>query len=237
MALKRNRYLALLLVIAVILAGVSFTFYKLKSQRQEAENKLGLDSARVISATFQKTRDLRVATLTGDIVASGSDARWYGMFPAKMTVKYPYSVGYFVDLKRINSSSYRWNQAAKTMIVELPDVQPDMPNVDASKANYVGTEGWFVGGDSAKKMIRAAASAAASQAELRSKRSDHLDDARESAREVIQTLVGSPLRSANLGQINVVVRFPWERSASGAAVRWDESTPIDTILGRKDAAK
>jgi hypothetical protein len=146
-----------------------------------------------------------------------------------MTVRYPYSVDYFVDLRRIDSSAYRWDAARKTMIVQLPDVVPARPNVDAGAAERIGTTGVFMSRDAAQRLNGQIAVRAALRASDAAKKPEHLDRARASAREAMQELVGTPLRAAGLGEVKIVVRYPWEGRGSGALVRWDESRSVEEV--------
>lgn len=213
--------------IAVLAAGAAIWWAHDRAER--AERQLGLDAARTLSETFAKARDLRVATLSGEVIARGSDPGFAQLLPTTMTVRYPYKVDYFVDLRRIDAASYRWDAASRTMTVRLPDVVPARPNVDASQAVRIDTSGVFMSRDAAQRLnaqvaARAALRAAAAAAERR-----HLDRARASARDAMQALVATPLQAAGLGEVRVVVRYPWEPDEGGSPVRWDESRSLDRV--------
>jgi hypothetical protein len=195
-----------------------------------AERQLGLEAARTLSETFAKARDLRVATLSGEVIARGSDPGFANLLPTSLTVRYPYSVDYFVDLRRIDGSSYRWDLKNKTMTVRVPDVVPARPNVDAAAATRIGTTGVFMSRDAAQRLNGQVATRAVLRAAESAKKREHLDRARASAREAMQDLVGTPLRAAGLGKVKVVVRYPWEAASDGAPVRWDESRPVEQVV-------
>jgi type II secretory pathway pseudopilin PulG len=220
-----------LTIVAVLVLGViaAVAFWALSNRTDRAERQLGLDAARTLSETFAKARDLRVATLSGEVIARGNDPGFAQLLPTSMTVRYPYSVDYFVDLRRIDRSGYRWDAASKTMTVRLPDVVPARPNVDAGGGERIGTTGVFMSRDAAQRLNAQVAARASIRAGESSRKREHLDRARASAREAMQELVGTPLRAAGLGEVKVVVRYPWEPVGAGAAVRWDESTPLDAI--------
>jgi Protein of unknown function (DUF4230) len=216
-----------LAVIVVLAVGAAIWWANARADR--AEQQLGLDAARTLSETFAKTRDLRVATLSGEVIARGSDPGFANLLPTSMTVRYPYSVDYFVDLRRVSGSAYRWDAATRTMTVRLPDVSPARPNIDAGAATRVGTSGVFMSRDAAQRLNRQVAARAALRAAESAKKPAHLDRARESAREAMKALVATPLSAAGLGEVKVVVRYPWEAGGAGNAVRWEESTPLDKV--------
>ncbi|UVO54175.1 DUF4230 domain-containing protein [Sphingomonas sp. SUN039] len=219
-------------VAAIQLLFVAAAIWWANDRADRAERQLGLDAARTLSETFAKARDLRVATLSGEVIARGSDPGFAGLLPTSMTVRYPYSVDYFVDLRRVDRSAYRWDSAARTMTVRLPDVVPARPNVDAGGGERIGTTGVFMSRDAAQRLNGQVAVRAALRAGEAAKKREHLDRARASAREAMATLVGTPLRAAGLGEVKVVVRYPWEADGSGAAVRWDESRTLDQVTHR-----
>lgn len=217
------------LAVGLLLAGVALALWWANDRAERAERQLGLDAARTLSETFTKARDLRVATLSGEVIARGSDSGFAKLLPTSMTVRYPYSVDYFLDLRCVDSSMYRWDKASKTMTVRLPDVVPARPNVDAGGGERIGTTGAFMSRDAAQRLNGQVAARAALRAMDSAKKREHLDRARASAREAMQDLVATPLRAAGLDEVKVVVRFPWEASGEGVPVRWDESRAIGGV--------
>ncbi len=213
----------------LLLAVAAVMLWRAQSRADKAERQLGLESARTLSETFAKARDLRVATLSGEVIARGSDPGFAGVLPTSLTMRYPYSVDYFLDLRRIDGAAYRWNAATRTMTVRLPDVAPARPNVDAGGATRIGTTGMFMSRDAAQRLNSQVAARAALRAADSSMKREHLDRARASAREAMQDLVATPLRAAGLGEVKVVVRYPWEPEGQGAPVRWDESRPAREV--------
>lgn len=224
----RLKLAALAAVLLAIATGLAIWWADARVDR--AERQLGLDAARTLSETFAKARDLRVATLSGEVIARGSDPGFAQLLPTSMTIRYPYSVDYFVDLRRIDASRYRWDAASRTMTVRLPDVVPARPNVDASGSERIATTGVFMSRDAAQRLNGQVAARAALSAADSARKREHLDRARASAREAMQALVGTPLRAAGLDEVKVVVRYPWEPETGGVPVRWDESRPVEAVL-------
>jgi hypothetical protein len=219
-----------LAALAAFLLVAALAVWWANARADRAERQLGLDAARTLSETFTKARDLRVATLSGEVIARGSDPGFANLLPTSMTVRYPYSIDYFVDLRRIDGSAYRWDEATKTMTVRMPDVVPARPNVDAGGAARIGTTGMFMSRDAAQRLNGQVAARAALRASESAKKREHLDRARASAREAMQDLVGTPLRAAGLGAVKVAVRYPWEAASDGVPVRWDESRPVEQVV-------
>jgi Protein of unknown function (DUF4230) len=217
-------------VAAILLLAVAAAIWWANDRADRAERQLGLDAARTLSETFAKARDLRVATLSGEVIARGSDPGFANLLPTSMTVRYPYSVDYFLDLRRVDGKAYRWDAAARTMTVRLPDVTAARPNVDAGGAERIGTTGVFMSRDAAQRLNGQVAARAVLRAAESAKKREHLDRARASAREAMQDLVGTPLRAAGLGEVKVVVRYPWEAASDGVPVRWDESRPVEQVV-------
>lgn len=226
--MQRRATVIVAAVALVLLAGVVVWWATARADR--AERQLGLDAARTLSETFAKARDLRVATLSGEVIARGSDPGFAKLLPTSMTVRYPYSVDYFLDLRSVDGSAYRWDVASRTMTVRLPDVAAARPNVDASGGERVGTTGVFMSRDAAQRLSTQAASRAALRAGEAAAKPEHLNRARASAREAMQALVATPLRAAGLGEVKVVVRYSWEPDGKGKAIRWDESRSLEEVL-------
>ena len=221
------------LAIAVIVAlAIGTTLWWANVRADRAERQLGLDAARTLSESFVKARDLRVATLSGEVIARGDDPGFAGLLPSSMTVKYPYRVDYMLDLRRLDRDAYRWDAGTRTLTVRLPDVAATRPNVDAGRAAQVGTSGVFMSRGAALRLNATVASRAASRAADASAKLVHMNRARASAKEAMQALVRAPLRAAGLGDVTVVARFPWEAGATGDVIPWDESRPVEEIIRR-----
>ena len=225
----RSWQIVVAVVVMAVALSIGYGWWK-DRQREQAEAQLGLDSARTLSETFAKARALQVATLRGEVIAIGRDGGWRGMLPSSVTVKYPYSVNYFVDLQRIGRSDFRWNANGRTMSVVIPDVMPQPPIIDVAKAEFTDTSGIFISRAASQRIIRQAGARAQQRARLSAAKPEHIAAARASARDAMQALVSAPLRAANLGQVNVVVRFASEVDGQRSVV--DGSTPIEEIMQR-----
>lgn len=229
------RHLKLAAVAAVLLIAIGTAFlWRANVRADRAERQLGLDAARTLSETFAKSRALRVATLGGEVIARGSDPGFAGLLPSSMTVRYPYEVEYFLDLRRVDASAYRWDARTRTLTVRVPDVTRGKPNIDASRAERIDTTGLFMSRDAAQRIYVQVATRAADRATEAAAKAKHLDAARATAKEAMRALTNAPLRAAGAGNVTVVVRFPWEPDTSrdGQRLRWDESRTVDQVLAR-----
>lgn len=225
-----NRRL-ILAIVALLLAVTGGALWWMQARTERAERELGLAAARTLSETFAKARSLKVATLSGEVIATARDRGYLGMLPSGQTVKYPYSVDYVVDLAALDRTAWLWDEDTKTMTVRLPDVAPSKPNIDASRATYVGTSGLFMSRAAAQRLNVQVAGRAALRAEATARKPEHLDRARQSAREAVAGLIAPPLAQAGLGAVRVVVRYPWEGIGAGVPVRWDESRTVGEVYG------
>lgn len=231
--MDRLRLASWQVVLAVLatVVGLSFGYgWWKEQQREEADAQLGLDSARTISETFAKARSLQVASLRGEVIAIGRDGGWRGMLPSSVTVKYPYSVNYIVNLQGIDRSDFRWTAQSRTMTVVIPDVVPQPPTIDVARAEFTDTSGIFISRAASQRTIQQAGARAQQRAQISAARPEHIASARASAREAMAALVAAPLKAANLGQVSVVVRFDSEIDGDRSVV--DGSTPIEEIMRR-----
>jgi hypothetical protein len=220
------------LIVLLLLAALAGSWWWTGRRAAQAERQLGLDAARTLSESFAKARSLKVATLSGEVLATGSDPGFMGLLPSSQTVKYPYAVDYHVELGTLDRAAWRWDAATRTMTVRLPDVAPAKPNIDAARASYVGTTGPFMSRGAAQRLGTQVAGRASLRAAESARKPEHLDRARRSAREAVAGLVEAPLAAAGLGEVKVVVSFPWEGQGTGAPVPWDQSRALGEVYSK-----
>jgi hypothetical protein len=223
---RRTIILAALIVVAALGA---FAWWQ-HSARQEAERQLGLDAARIVSARFEDRGDLRVASLRGTIVARGDDKGFMGIVPTQQTTQTPYSVDYFLDLRRITPGSYDWNGEARTLTIEVPDVTVAKPNIDETAAQS-RQKGLFISRRAALELARQTSQRAAAKSVEQAQKPEYMAKARENAREEVIQMAQGPLQAAGMDDVRVAVRFPWEpKAGSGSSERWDQSRRVEEVL-------
>lgn len=228
MAYLNKRVLLAALAIAALLLAFAWSQY---AARREAERSLGLDAARIVSSQFSGRSDLRVGTLRGELVASGSDKGLLGLLPSEQVTALPYSVDYYLKLSEIDQRSYRWDAKAKTLTVDVPDVKVGPPNIQEAAAQS-RQKGLFISRRASLELARQVSQRAAAKSRQEALKPENLNRARENARAEIARMSGQPLAAAGLGEVRVAVRFPWEpRDGSAVSVeRWDQSRPMEEVL-------
>lgn len=222
--------LSLILMAALALAAA---FWWQGRRVTRAEENVGLDTSRTITAVFSRASALKVADLHGNVVAAGMDDHSCGLFTATQKTRAPYEVGYFIDLAHLPRSAWRWNATARLMSVDVPDVTVGRPAIEAGAATTSQTgacvsrrAGQAMQQQVARRLGAAVARSATSAA--------HLEQARASARVAVASLVRAPLAAAGMNDVRVAVRFPGEsRPATVSAEHWNESRPLVDVLGTR----
>ncbi len=215
----------------LLVAVLAFALWRERGARHTAEINVPYESAKVIDTAFDKAVSLKVATLSGQVRASGSDAVLFGRMLITQSRTFPYSVDYFVDLRRFGKADMRWNAATKTMIVTVPDVIPARPNIDEAAGTIESPKGLIVPRASMQRLQQQISGRATGVVTKTASDPRWIARARDSGREALARLVAAPLAAAELGDVNVVVRYASEGDGRRQTM-WDESTPLEVILSR-----
>lgn len=225
-----------LTIIAMVIAALGIFAWSQYSARVEAENKLGFDASRILSEHFARAAAVKVATLSGEVIARGEDEGFLGIVPSKQRTRTPYSVDYFVDVSRLGPSSYRWNAESRILTIDIVDVTTGKPNVDESRA-VSQQEGLFISRRASLDMARQASARAVAASNRTARKPDHMNRARANARAVITRIAEGPLAAAGLEDVRVAVSFPWERKAPAglSGETMDGSRPIEDVLAERKA--
>ena len=216
----------------LILAGLALLFgllawgWQAQRAREAAELQLGLDSTRVLSQAFGATNQLKVAGISGELVARASDPGMLPILSSSQTMKAPYSVDYFIDLGQLQPSAFSWDAKGKRIVIELPDVTTAKPNIDTAAAS-VSQSGLYITRGAGLRMQRAAAQALALRAGEEAKKPENLAKARAAALAAVKANALGPLRAAGKDDVSVEVRFAFQRNNSDDV--WDYTTPIDQV--------
>lgn len=231
---KKNRFL--IIGLAVLLA-VSVAYGKYQAKRaDDSDANLPFEAAKIIDLKFAKATTLRVATISGKVIARADDAGFAGLIPSSQTRRLPFSMDYFVELGNVGINNYRWSESEKTLTIEIPDVTVSKPNIDEASQVANSPTGLFVSRGASARLQRQLSSRAVSTASAEAKKRENLDKARQSARLAVQNIISAPLQAAGLGKVTVVTRFPWERKGL-TAERWDESTPLSEIVRKLETTE
>lgn len=223
-----GRRLTAVFAVLLLLFG-AYAFWQ-KRAAQKAEEQLGLDAARTLSATFERASDLRVARLTGEVLAASQGTSGY-VFTNTQRTRAPYSVEYYVDLGAVGPSAYRWNERDRIMTVDLPEVTVGAPAVDMARAQ-VRQDGLYVSRSAGIAMQRDAAGRLSAAAGAKARDPENLARAREAARTAVERLVTGPLAAAGQANVRVAVRFPDERRPPDLSDdQWDVTRSLQEVLG------
>ena len=216
-----------LLVVAVVAA--LFLYQREQTKREEYQTSLGL--ARILSATFEKQSKLSVGEVTGALDVTTVDPGMFRFLRSAQKVTLPYAVGYQLDLSALDTGDYRWDAKQRTLRVAIPDVVATPPNIDETKRRTLATAGMFVTREAFDNLNRRAALLATRAANDEAKKPEHLNAARANARAAVARLLKTPLSVAGLGDVEVVVAFPFDGEQVGE--QWDVSPSIAEILARE----
>jgi len=229
----RKSALILVLVIATALGIVAWSQY---SARVEAESSLGLDASRVVAAQFSKVAALKVGTLRGTAIARGEDKGFAGVVPSEQTTRVPFTVDYFVDLSRLGQGSYRWDEKANTLTIDIPDVAPARPNIDETAAQS-RQKGLYISRRASMELARQTSQRAAARSRQEAARLKHMQQARANARAAVAKMAQGSLAAVGMDHVQVAVSFPWEpkRPSDVSAEQWDRSRRIEDVLNEREA--
>lgn len=191
----------------------------------------GLAVARVIAARLYGSSELRVSRLSGNVQATAATARMWGWLKSSRVVKAPFEVSYFVDLKRLAPRDFRYDAARRVLLVEVPDVVPDKPNVDESAVTLDRTSGVLVTRTDMAALQRRVAASAAQSVAAEARTPANMAQARENGRQALKRLFGGTLAAAGL-PVTVEVRFAGE-PRPGSSERWDMTRSLQEVLGEE----
>jgi hypothetical protein len=187
---------------------------------------------KIIAEKIAGASELRVSRLNGTVQSTARDVRGFGWLRSDQVVKMPYSVDYFVDLRRLGASDLEWDADSRTLIVNAPDVAPDRANVDEARRTLVRTSGLFVTREAGEELSRQVSAHAQARAAASARSPERMAQAREYGRAAIARIMAAPLAAAGHGDARVIVTFPPERRAANRE-RWDVTTPINEVLANR----
>lgn len=214
------------LLIAALALAAALTWQVRRAER--AEERLGLDSGRVLSAIFTQAQDLRVATLRGEaLFRSENDGV---VFDSEQETKAPYQASYFVKLGAIRRSAYSWDAERQVMTVRIPDVVVEQTSIDMGKAQ-VKQKGVWISRDAGVKLQRGASDGLATVSNAAANSPDNIEKARASALAAVRRMVVQPLEAAGFSGVEVNVTGDWEGGRDPS--RLDRSRSIEEVIGAR----
>lgn len=233
--MTHRRAILLIAALAVLIGIFAWQQQREQERRREEQIAQAEGIARVLNATFSEQSKLKVGEVKGALDVTSVDPGDFQILRSSQRVTLPYSVDYTLDLSGMDLGDFRWDEQSRTLVVEAPDIQPGRPNIDESRRVLQETEGLWVSRRASENLSRRAAGLANQAAAKEARKPEQMQKARENARQALARLIETPLEAANLGDVNVVVRFP----ADGVrdTERWDASPPISEVLQRSREAQ
>ena len=163
---------------------------------------------------FEKQNRLTVFSAELAPVVASDDRRYFGLVKSKQIAVIPARVDYTLDLSAMNRDRLTWNEAAKTLDVQLPSLTLSRPNLDEARAQYL-REGVFITREAQDKLNRNTTLLAEQQATKAAANPVLMGIARSAAKDAIRQNLAIPLQVAGYGAVTVRVRFDGEAVPAG----------------------
>ncbi len=189
------------LLFLVTLAALAW-FWFLKPER------LG-DPLATSMVAFEKQNRLTVFSAQLAPVVAADDSRYFGLVKSKQVAVIPARVDYTLNLAAMNRDRLAWNEAAKTLDVQLPALTLSRPNLDEARAQYL-REGVFITREAQDKLNRNTTLLAEQQAMKAAANPVLMTLARTAAKDAIRQNLAIPMQVAGFGDVKVRVRFDGE---------------------------
>jgi hypothetical protein len=180
-------------------------------QAMRAENRLSVFAARYVS------------------VVTSSEQQLGGLLSSQRTLILPGNVRYELDLSKLQPKDVIWDASAKTLRVQMPEIEVAGPDVDINAVKEYGGGGVLsaltnanqqldqTNRDRAVRDLRGQATAAVP-----------MQLARQAARLAVERSFAMPLLAAGFKDVKVVARFPTEGVDDPSYV--DLSTPYEQAM-------
>lgn len=222
--------IALGLALAVAIVVVSVAGYRRYADSYTvATDENGLAVARVVTGKLYGSSDLRVSRLSGIVQATAATSRLWGWLKSTRVVKAPYEVDYYVTLQSLSPRDFRYDEANRRLLVEVPDVVIGRPNVDEANVTIDQTSGAYVSRDAMAELQRRVSGTATRVVAAKAREPENILKARENGRVALERLFGGTLAAAGL-PVSVQVRFQGEPRSSDAT-QWDLTRSLEEVLG------
>jgi hypothetical protein len=158
---------------------------------------------------FEKQNRLTVFSAQLSPVVSSEDSRLLGLVHSRQVAVIPARVDYALDLSRMDRSRLRWDEATKTLDVQLPALTVGRPNLDEGRAQYL-REGIWISREAQDHLTRQNTRLAEQQAREQAGNPVLMGLATEAAKDAIRQNLAIPLEVAGFGEVTVNVRFDGE---------------------------
>lgn len=221
--LAKNRFVLPLVAVLAILAA--FFWW--------ADRQLDTTPETIASASLQGIREQnRLSAFAANYAAVVTSQQQRFGLSAKKTLIMQGLVRYEVDMAKLTEDDVRWDAASKTLSVRIPPIEVSPPQIDLNAIQEYGDNGLLRAFTNADDVLDGA-NRAKGQAELirQAKAPVPMRLARDAFKRAIAHNFEVPLRAA--GMDAKVTAFFADEQGRGVTTRWDESTPLSEIVGRK----
>jgi hypothetical protein len=161
---------------------------------------------------FEEQNRLTVFSAQLSPVVASEDSRLFGTLTSRQVAVIPARVDYTLDLSQVDASRLAWDEASRTLTVQLPQIRVGTPNLDEGRAQYL-REGLWITRQAQDQLTRDNTRLAEQQAQQQAANPVLMDLARQAARTAVTQNLAIPLQVAGFGNVEVTVRFDGERAA------------------------
>jgi len=190
----------------------------------------GANPKTIASSSLESMRaqNRLIAFVARYVSVTTSETNRFG-FSAKRTLIMPGDVRYELDLSKLQPKDVTWDASAKTLRVQLPEIEIAGPDVDLASAQEYGEGGVLSALTNADQQMDSANRAKA-VADLRKQAqgATQMRLAHQAARQAIERSFAMPLLAAGFKDVKVVARFPTEGTDDPSYL--DLSTPYDEAI-------
>lgn len=219
---RLNKPLVIAMVVVALALGLAIGL---------ARNVFGGPSAATIaSASLESMRaQNRLTVFAARYVGVTTSTTSRFGFSAKRTLILPGDVRYELDLAKLEPGDLRWDASARTLRVNLREIEIAGPDVDLNAVQEYGEGGLISTLTNADQQLDQANRQKA-VAELRRQASAKVPMAlaRQAARAAVERSFAMPLMAAGFKDVKVVARFPTEGSDDPSYL--DLSTPYEEAI-------
>lgn len=174
-------------------------------------NETNGDPVATSLVAFEQQNALTVFSAQLAPVVASEDSRLFGTIKSKQVAVIPARVDYTLDLSRMDERRMKWDEASKTLTVQLPPIRLGTPNLDESEAQYL-REGVWISRDAQDSLTRANTRLAEQQAMEGAANPTLMTLARDAGRSAVAQNLAIPLQVAGFGDVKVVVTYDDDRA-------------------------
>lgn len=213
-------------ILLLVLAGLVLAW----GVQRYVTQRLSPDPTTIASASLQGVREQnRLSAFAARYVAVVTSRQERMGLSTQKTLIMPGLVRYEVDMGKLTQRDVAWDAATRTLLVTLPPIEVEGPQVDMNAIREYGSGGLLATLTDAESRLDAA-NRRAGQVELVRQARDVMPMklARDATRRAVEGSFAMPLRAAGL-DATVKVRFADEPKTDDS--RWDTTRSLQEVLG------